>query len=475
MERAAAILERYGARIVKRDIENLAALFGIDDPDGRDTEVATRCALATLRALDATPRPSAGIHTGRIHVSSTGEPTEDDRLSGLLAVAGNLARVREGRCVMSSNAMRQVKALFDFEPLADSDNVVPTASGVLVKDVRSPAETFGRFVGRKEELRKVGEVLATATKRYPRVLTIRGDHGIGKTRLLFEVERRLRKGGYNVGFHIATCAPRGTQFPLSGLVCMLQVLCGVIDGDPHERVMAVQPRLRALGLHEDEVFAVLTALGASVPRATGNARSVLRNAFLRMVTSLCEDRPHTFAWDAAHCMDEESFGVLDEVFHRLGNTRVVFSSPPARGSPIAWRRRSRTRRSTSPISARPTSSASPPSAWASTASPEELMRFVRERAGGHPLFIEEVLKGLLAVGAVTVAEKRVVAMKLVGQELALPKTLRGLLASRVAPPRAADRATLQAAAVLGDPIDVNVLAQMLGQPLLGARALARRR
>src|SRR5205814_1701979 len=63
--------------------------------------------------------------------------------------------------------------------------------------------------------------------------------------------------------------------------------------------------------------------------------------------------------------------------------------------------------------------------------PEELVRFVRERAGGHPLFVEEVLKGLQETGAVTVAEKRVVAMKLVGQELALPKTLRGLVASRV--------------------------------------------
>ena len=64
--------------------------------------------------------------------------------------------------------------------------------------------------------------------------------------------------------------------------------------------------------------------------------------------------------------------------------------------------------------------------------PEELMRFVRARAGGHPLFVEEVVKGLVEVGAVTVADKRVVSMKLVGQDLALPKTLRGLVASRVA-------------------------------------------
>ena len=97
--------------------------------------------------------------------------------------------------------------------------------------------------------------------------------------------------------------------------------------------------------------------------------------------------------------------------------------------------------------------------------PDELLRFVRARAGGHPLFVEEVIKGLVDVGAITVADRRVVSMKLVGQDLALPKTLRGLVASRVARLAPADRATLQAAAVLGDPIDVNVLSSMLGQAM----------
>jgi tetratricopeptide (TPR) repeat protein len=95
--------------------------------------------------------------------------------------------------------------------------------------------------------------------------------------------------------------------------------------------------------------------------------------------------------------------------------------------------------------------------------PAELLRFVRTRAGGHPLFVEEVIKALIDAGAVTVTERRVVSMKLVGQDLALPKTLRGLVASRIARLAHEDRATLQAAAILGDPIDLTVLANMLGK------------
>jgi len=97
--------------------------------------------------------------------------------------------------------------------------------------------------------------------------------------------------------------------------------------------------------------------------------------------------------------------------------------------------------------------------------PEELVRFVRERAGGHPLFIEEVLKALVDASTVVVANRKIASMRLVGQELALPKTLRGLVASRVARLSPEERTCLQAAAVIGDPVDASVLATMLGEPM----------
>ncbi|HEY8039138.1 MAG TPA: protein kinase [Polyangiaceae bacterium] len=465
VDKAAGIVERWGGRVLRREAGHIAALFGLGDPDGRDTEMATRCALVALRSLEAARPPGAGIHTGRIHVSRTGEPTQDSRFGALLDAARDLARVRDGFAAMSTPAMRQVKALFEFDSMTDGDRPVPNLSGVLVKDVRGPGEAFGRFVGRKEELRRIGEVLALATKRTARVLTIRGDHGIGKTRLLYEVERRLRKGGYNVGFHVAACPPRGNEFPLSGIVSMLQVLCGTTDGDAQDRILAVQPRLRALGLQGDEVSAVLMALGANVPTFTGNAKTLLRQAFARMVQSLCEDRPHTFAWDVAHAMDDESFALLEEVLRRSKQTRVVFLFATRAGfthplekveghvaldlgdlSPADVERLVALRLGVETV-------------------PDELMRFVRARAGGHPLFAEEVIKGLVEVGAVTVGDKRVVSMKLVGQDLSLPKTLRGLVASRVARLSGEDRATLQAAAVMGDPIEMTILSNMLGQAM----------
>jgi len=461
-DKAAALVLRYGGRILKREPEQITALFGLGEPDARDTELATRCALVALRALDGPRQPSAGIHTGRIHVSADGDATEDERLDSLVATARDLARVREGRVAISPSALRQVKRLFGVEPL---DGALAQTAASLILDVRGSHEAFGRFVGRKDELRTVGEVLAGATKRKARMLTVRGDHGVGKTRLLLEVARRLRKGNYNVGWHVATCPPRGREFPLSGIVAMLQVLCGIAEGDSPDRVMSVEPRLRALGLHDEEVAAILTALGANVPNFTGNAKSVMRLAFARTVASLCEDRPHTFAWDAAHCMDEDSFVILEDAWRRLPNVRVVFVfacragfSHPLEGLG------SHTALDLQDL--RPEDAERLISVQLGVErAPDELVRFVRDRAGGHPQFIEEVLKALVDAHAVTMADGKVVGMKLVGQDLALPKTLRGLVASRVSRLAGSDRATLQAAAVLGDPVDVAVLAQMLDQPM----------
>jgi tetratricopeptide (TPR) repeat protein len=461
-DKAATLVLRYGGRILKREPEQITALFGLGEPDARDTELATRCALVALRALEGQRQASAGIHTGRIHVSVQGEPTEDERLESLVAIARDLARAREGRVAISAVALRQVRRLFGVEPL---DGATGPAAASLVLDMRGASEAYGRFVGRKDELRTVGEVLAAATKRKARMLTIRGDHGVGKTRFLIEIARRLRKGNYNVGWHVATCPPRGREFPLSGIVAMLQVLCGIVEGDSSERVMTVEPRLRALGLHDEEVAAILTALGGNVPNFTGNAKSVMRLAFARTVASLCEDRPHTFAWDSAHCMDEDSFLILADAWKRLPNVRVVFVFAVRAGFTHPLER-------LGPHTMLELSDLMPEDAdrliavqLAVEKAPDELVQFVRDRAGGHPQFIEEVLKALVDANAVTVADGKVVAMKLFGQDLALPKTLRGLVASRVSRLAAGERATLQAAAVLGDPIDVAVLAQMLDQPM----------
>jgi hypothetical protein len=173
---------------------------------------------------------------------------------------------------------------------------------------------YGRFVGRHDELKRLGDILAKRTRKRAQLCTVTGDKGIGKTRLLAEMERRLSKGNYNVGYYLASCPLDGERVPSSALTAMLQVLCGIQEGDDEQRILEVTPRLRALGLQDDETAAVLAQLGASarpepeqngdgVPAPARHPSAALRTAFARMVQSLCDDRLHVFAWDDAQAMD----------------------------------------------------------------------------------------------------------------------------------------------------------------------------
>lgn len=452
--------------MVADEPSSLVALFGIRDPDGRDTELAARAVLHLMRSSGEGRAPSAGIHIGRVELAAADTVVEDGAFATLVDTARQLSRVRSGACALSPAAHSTVRGQFVIETvdLPTSGPSSRITTGFVLVKARGAGDAFGRFVGRHKELVSIGELLALTTKRVTTVLTIRGDHGCGKTRLLVEVERRLRTRGHNVAWYQATCPPQGAHLPLSGIQEMLATLCGITAGEATPRAKSdVVPRLRALGLLDEEVAAVLSVVGIEATGPTGSARALVEIAFAKMVASLCKDRPHGFAWDAAHSMDSESFAILQGVVQRLPKTRAIFVFATRAGFtiPLAGAGKIATLELADLLPDDVEQLAAV--RLRVTRVPAELVRFLRARAGGNPLFVEEIIKSLVESRAVTVAAGTVVSMQLVGQDLAIPKTLRGLVAARVSRLTPEARATLQAAAVLGEGARVSALAVMVGR------------
>ncbi|MGK3997833.1 serine/threonine-protein kinase [Sorangium sp. So ce1024] len=461
---AREVLARHGALLLEEESSQLVAIFGLGDADGRDTEAAVRAALVILRSRGGGASVSAGVHLARILVDSTGAPVRDERLTSLIASAQALARATESQVAVSHLTGRVLRNAFTTEELPGAGRTAPEG-GRVVTSAHPPDGAYGRFVGRREELKQLGDILAAATRKRAQIAVIQGERGIGKTRLLAEMERRLSKGDYNVGVYVASCPHNGADVPWSGLTAMLQVLCGIQEGDDEERIRAVLPRLRALGLREEESAAVLGQLGASLvqQRAPQGTSAILRAAFPRMVQSLCEDRLHCFAWDDAQAMDQLTAETLLATAGRTGGLRAVLilatrSDPPPllEAHPHFYR-----------IQVGELSDSDGARLMAArigaTLLPPELLAFCRERAGGHPLFLEELLKELSDSGALSVADG-VVKARLDGAS-AVPRSLRTLIATRVRRLDPNDRAVLQAAAILGDPVPTEVLAALLQQKL----------
>ncbi len=456
------LFTRYGGRLLQSSDDEFSAVFGLSVADSRDTENAVRAGLVAVRAYSGSCDLCVAVDLARLTVDDSGALIEDARVATAAAAARRLAATNLRRVVISATAAQNLRGQFE---LTAAKSIAKT---YLVGEGRPVDATLG-FVGRKNELRKLGDALKVAGRRQLQVVGLIGPHGIGKTRLLHEAIARISRGSFNIGCHIARCLPRGREEPQGALVAMLRAMCGVREGDPPSVIVAVEPRLRALGLIGVEVTAVLGALGAA--RGGADSAGALTGALSRMFASLAEDRLHIFAWDDAHELDEESGAALIQVAARLGSSRVlfVFAGRPRDDAPYRKvpgytelavddlneddvRRLVAARLEVAEV-------------------PEELRTFVLERAGGHPMFVDELLREALESGAIVVEGASVERLALDGV-LAVPRPLRALIVDRVRRLPELERDLLVAAAILGAPVDSSVLAAMLDLPIGKVSALA---
>jgi len=477
-EAGESLLTRYGAKIVERDHGRVVALFGLDNPDGRDTDLAVRGAMVLSRALrEIAPTASIGIHAGKVVVDDKGELLRDEKLGSLVVGARELARAREGRVAISSGALRHVRTVVEVEPIPDAARTLASVSGVLVKGRKQATELYAKFVGRREELRVLGEILAAATRRRAKLVTVRGAVGIGKTRLLHEVQRRLQRGAYNVGWYQASCTPHGKDVPLASVAAMLRVLCGIEEGDPESKVSAVRPRLRALGLNDDDLKTVLDLVRAGGDIGSGDAASTQEHAaaaLAHMISRLCDDRLHALAWDDVQSIDEPSLAVLASVAKAVAPCRVVllFAGLAVEGrdedgggvflhaepgDPKGVANHLIVLRDLTPEEIRKMLATR---LGAREVAPE-LITFVQERASGNPLFVEELVRAMQDAGAVVKTGEpgqEKVAFKRASDAIDLPKSLRGLVSSRFARLSPRQRTILTAVALLGEPAEIELVA-----------------
>lgn len=445
----------------------LTAVVGVRDPDGRDTEAAARCALRLVRAARSgtqTGMPDVpvqiGIACGRVLVDLAGDVLRDESHDTLCAAARELAeRAAPGQVVVSAEGTRAIAGLFKTARLGEASD-----APCVVLEERSLADASGKFIGRRDELRRVGELLAAANRGRMKVVGVTGEPGCGKTRLLLETRRRLKLGGHDVGMYVASCPRQGRRVPLSAITELLRSVLGIEEFESEEEVREKVSRLRELGLGPSEIAAVSITLGVTRDDAEGPAvpSQALRAALSRMAVKLAEDRLTVLAWDAAESMDDESQALLDALIRDARDIRIAVVLSYRPGFVHAWTDvPSYFELALGPMTdedvARLTGTR-----LAAEEVPLELLREVTAKSGGNPLYVEEYLKALADAGAIRVRDGRVAYDPEVA-EVEVPKTLRGIVSSRLARLGPTDRHLLQIASVAGERFTPELLGHVAGE------------
>ena len=453
---------RFGGRLLneKPTAGWWHVVFGLDSPDGRDTDSAIRFFLLLRRIMltgnTAFPSFQVGVHCGRAVLDASGELLRDEHCGALVSESTTTAELAQpGQVLLSAESERVAGRTFELRR-------VPGADRWAVIQERKSNETQGKFVGRQLELKRFGEFLAEATRGSARTIALVGEAGTGKSRLLAECTRRLHLGGHDIGIYVARLHRQTSKIPFGACLEMLRVILGIDALDPPVVVKHKARRLRELGLPNQERMAIESLLGVDMQTSDFSHTQGLpvAEAVTRIAGRLAEDRLTIFAFDGVESADRESLSVLKKVLqnNRRHNVVVVLTHPP--GDLADWKILPGYKSlELHNFDVQTTETLICQRLGAESILPSLLDDIVAKSAG-NPLYIEEHVRALQDAGAVTKDADGRLVFKPEAATIDIPKTLRGMMAARLSRLAPRTRHLVQVAAVVGQRFGVDLLAKV---------------
>lgn len=471
---AVAVIERHGGTVNQFVGDEIMALYGVPVARRDDPGRALRAAFelhAAVRAIGAELAPRIGCALGMHTGASTGLVVvrRSDVRAGQFTVTGDTvntaARLRslaaDDEIVVGAETWREVSTLFDAEA-GDAVSVKGKQQPVIpyrIRGERSHADAGRPFVGRTEELLQFDAMLRVCRESgHGRLIVVRGDPGIGKTRLLGEVQVRAVASGF--ACHRALVLDFGAETGRYAVRSLVRGLVGLaLDAaEPQSRAAAQRACAEGLAAADNEMF-VCELLDVAPPPAqraiyaalSREARSRgVREALAELVRNACGRHPllllvEDVHWADAWTLDQlASIAALAPAHPLLLVVATRFDNDPSAGP---WR---------SALQGVPTTGIDlVPFSGAESARLAEsffglgdaLVRECVQRAAGNPLFLEQLLLNANEAGASS-----------------LPGSIQSLVHARLDRLEPADKQAVQAAAVLGQRFSLDALRHLIDRP-----------
>ena len=220
-----AVLERYGGKLADSADERLMGVFGAASVHEDDALRAVRASLEARRLLttemaDMLRRYGVsltcrcGVATGEALV---GGPVPLGSAGNVSAQAVTLAEAAEPDQILISGPTQELAAAAIETVSAGPDRFLLRSAQAVVRPLALRLDV--PLVGRDDELRQLAAACAVASQeRVTTLVTVIGEAGIGKTRLVYEIERRL---GHEMNVLTGRCLPYGegiTFWPLREVI-----------------------------------------------------------------------------------------------------------------------------------------------------------------------------------------------------------------------------------------------------------------
>ena len=492
------VVDRYGGRVSQVLGDGILAFFGVPVAHEDDPQRAVRAGLDLIREMrtyatspqqpEGSLQVRVGLNTGLAvtrDVSLGASSTDYTALGDAVNVAARL------QAEAAPNTVLIGPTTYAF--VSHSVNATPRGPLVL-KGKANPIRAYevtawiggqlrqsgvpglrSPMVGRDVEFSRLSRALRAVRAGRGRVAVLRGEPGIGKSRLVTELRRHANDPPMQ--WLEAACVSYGQEVPYALTLGILRALLGL--SDEGMAPAAIRDRLMtALGSAASDVGAHMAQLLSldlepwEHEEVIGLAPDALRAAYIEGIGVLLRSvirEPTVFVCEDVHWADEASVDLLAPLLrlvHELP-VLVMLLARPDRDVP-GWRLIGTARDEFGdalvelPLAGLPEDQSRTlvGNLLVIESLPSAPREYILARSEGNPLFVEEVIRMLIDRGLIRRDGERWIATKEVA-DADIPDTIHGLLLARIdrLPPEI--RRTLRAASVIGRQFPATVLADVV--------------
>ncbi|MDX6427237.1 MAG: hypothetical protein QOD52_2642 [Gaiellaceae bacterium] len=468
-----AQIEAYGGTVEKFIGDAVMAVFGAPVSHEDDPERAVRAGLDILRAIEELNEEDpgldlsvrVGVNTGEAVVALHARPEQGE---GMVAgdVVNTAARIQAaapvGAVAVGEETFRQTERVILYEPLPAADAKGKAEPIALYRAVE-PRGRFGAdlirthespFVGREVEKTLLQGLFERSVRDSSvQLVTLVGEPGVGKSRLVAELFGYLDDAPELVTWRQGRCLPYGEGITFWALGEILKAHAGIYESDAPDA--AARKLDLMLSNTEDRPWLrarLLPLLGIDSGQAPSRDESF--TAWLRFIEQIASTGPTVIVVEDLHWADP---ALLDFLAHLAEWSQgvplllVCTARPELFEKHSAW---AGGLRNVQTISLSPLSNAETSllvTALLEHDVSDDVRRALLERAGGNPFYAEEFVRLLADRG--------------LDDGTAFPDSVQSLIAARLDTLSADRKALLHDAAVVGKVFWSGALAAMGDRPL----------